>query len=65
MMNLSYANNIGVRLARWERDSDSERATQKGSTREERVCASVEYSDYGSDVRAMRVFVDGYIQHTL
>ena len=30
MMNLSYANNIGVRLARWERDSDSERATQKG-----------------------------------
>ena len=25
----SYANNIGVRLARWERDSDSERATQK------------------------------------
>ena len=26
----SYANNFGVRLARWERDSDSERATQKG-----------------------------------
>ena len=34
MMKLSYANNIGVRLARWERDSNSERATQtKGSTR--------------------------------
>ena len=26
------------------------------------MCASVEYSDYGSDVRAMRVFVDGYIR---
>ena len=26
----SYANNIGVRLVRWERDSDGERATQKG-----------------------------------
>ena len=38
------------------------RNTQKRSTREERVYASVEYSDYGSDVRAMRVFVDGYIQ---
>ena len=38
MMNLSYANNIGVRLARWERDSDSERATQKGEhAREESV----------------------------
>ena len=35
----SYANNIGVRLARWERDSDSEseRATQKGDTRVVRV----------------------------
>ena len=35
----SYAaNNIAVRLARWERDSDSERATQKGSTKDECVC---------------------------
>ena len=46
MMNLSYANNIGVRLARWERDSDSERATQKRGARERRKCASVRYSDY-------------------
>jgi hypothetical protein len=29
------------------------------------VCASVQYSDYGSDVRAMRVFVDGYIQQLI
>ena len=40
MMNLSYANNIGVRLARWERDSDSERATQKGEY-EWRECTRV------------------------
>jgi len=54
MMNLSYANNIGVRLARWERDSDSERATQKGEY-EERVYESVKYSDYWSEVCAMHV----------
>ena len=65
MMNLSYANNIGVRLARWERDSDSERATQKGSTRYECMCVSVRSSDYRTFVCAMRVFVDGYIRHTL
>ena len=50
-------NNIGVRLARWERDPDSERATQKGEYewREERVYESVKYSDYWSEVCAMHV----------
>ena len=57
----SYANNIGVRLARWERDSDSERATQKGSTRYECMCASVRSSDYRTFVCAMRIDVMSYI----
>ena len=62
MMNLSYANNIGVRLARWERDSNSERATQKGSTRYECMCASVRSSDYWTFVCAiMRIDVMSYI----
>ena len=50
----SYANNIGVRLARWERDSDSERLTQKGKY-EWRVFESVKYSDYWYGVCAMHV----------
>ena len=53
----SYANNIGVRLARWERDSDSERATQKRGVRVERVWNS----DYRTFVRAMRIDVMSYI----
>jgi|LauGreDrversion4_1035100.scaffolds.fasta_scaffold159133_1 hypothetical protein len=57
----SYANNIGVRLARWERDSNSERATQKGSTRYECMCASVRSSDYWTFVCAMRIDVMSYI----
>ena len=57
----SYANNIGVRLACWERDSDSERATQKGSTRYECMCASVRSSDYRTFVCAMRIDVMSYI----
>ena len=57
----SYANNIGVRLARWERDSNSERATQKGSTRYECMCASVRNSDYRTFVCAMRIDVMSYI----
>ena len=63
MMNLSYTNNIGVRLARWERDSDSERATQKGSTRYECMCASVRSSDYRTFVCAMRIDVMSYINN--
>ena len=57
----SYANNIGVRIARWERDSDSERATQKGSTRYECMCASVRSSDYRTFLCAMRIDVMSYI----
>ena len=56
MLNKSYTNNIGVRLARWERDSDSERATQKGEYEwMKRVYESVKYSDYWSGVCAMHV----------
>ena len=59
----SYANNIGVRLARWERDSDSERATQKKSARDERLCVSVMSSDYRTFVCAMYLLCVALQQH--